>query len=127
LKEISDIFKALSENFRLRVLGMLIDGREVCVCKLSEVLRSTNSMASRHLAYLKRSRIVESRRKGQWMYYKLNTKMGSECRTLLDLLAAFISGSPQAKKDVRKLDELENIKDCKAIKSKAASRVRAKA
>jgi len=116
LKEISDVFKALSETFRLRVLGMLIDGREVCVCKLSEVLKSTNSMASRHLAYLKRVRIVESQRKGQWMYYKLNPKMSPGCRGLIDSVADFITGTSQAKKDLKKLEELDNFENCKEIK-----------
>lgn len=116
LKEISDVFKALSENFRLRVLGMLIDGREVCVCKLSGVLRATNSMTSRHLAYLKRTRIVESRRKGQWMYYKLNPKMDPGCRALIDSIAVFITGNTRAKKDLKKLEELDNFENCKEFK-----------
>jgi len=116
LKETAEIFKAFSEEFRLRVLAMLTDGREVCVCKLTEVLKSTHSKTSRHLAYLKRTKIVSSRRKGQWMYYKLNPKINAETGKLFDAIMPFIIGSAQSKKDIKKLDELEKIEDCKTIK-----------
>lgn len=115
LKETAEIFKAFSEEFRLRVLAMLADGREICVCKLSEVLKATNSKTSRHLAYLKRIKIVSARRKGQWMYYKLNPKIDAKTEKLFEAIKPFIIDNPQSKKDIKKLDELEEIKNCKTI------------
>ena len=116
MKEAADIFKALSEECRLRILAMLADGREVCVCKLTEVLKSTHSKTSRHLAYLKRTKIVSARRKGQWMYYKLNPKMNAGPGKLFEAIKSIIIDNARSKKDIKKLGELEEIKDCKTIK-----------
>lgn len=72
-KPISDmetLFKALADATRLRILGLLLTG-EVCVCDIHESLRVPQSKASRHLAYLRRSGLVDTRRDGLWMHYRL--------------------------------------------------------
>jgi ArsR family transcriptional regulator len=65
-----DLFHALADGTRLRILGLLLSG-EVCVCHIHETLRISQPKASRHLAYLRRSGLVEARRQGVWMYYRL--------------------------------------------------------
>ena len=50
------------------------------------------------------------------MYYKLNPKINAETGKLFDAIMPFIIGSAQSKKDIKKLDELEKIEDCKTIK-----------
>lgn len=64
-------FKALGDETRLRMVGLLRHG-ELCVCDLMEVLCLPQSTASRHLAYLKNSNWIVSRRRGKWMYYRLH-------------------------------------------------------
>jgi ArsR family transcriptional regulator len=64
------LFKALADSTRLRILGLLLAG-EVCVCDIHESLRIPQSKASRHLAYLRRSGLVETRREGLWVHYRL--------------------------------------------------------
>ncbi len=65
-----DLFHALADGTRLRILSLLLSG-EVCVCHIHETLRISQPKASRHLAYLRRSGLVEARRQGVWMYYRL--------------------------------------------------------
>jgi len=48
-----------------------MDGREVCVCYFVEILGQSQPKISRHLAYLRRARIVDSRREGKWMHYRI--------------------------------------------------------
>src|ERR1700676_3127751 len=67
-----DLFKALADATRLRILGLLLSG-EVCVCDIHESLKITQPKASRHLAYLRRSGLVETRRDGLWIHYRLGT------------------------------------------------------
>ena len=67
---LSQLFKALADPNRLRILGLLLTG-EVCVCHIHESLNIPQSKASRHLAYLRRAGVVESRRDGLWMHYRL--------------------------------------------------------
>lgn len=63
-------FKALADTTRLRILGLLLTG-EVCVCHIHESLRIPQPKASRHLAYLRNAGLVEARREGLWMHYRL--------------------------------------------------------
>jgi ArsR family transcriptional regulator len=64
------LFKALADATRLRILGLLLTG-EVCVCDIHESLKIPQSKASRHLAYLRKSGLVETRREGLWVHYRL--------------------------------------------------------
>ena len=65
-------YKALADATRLRILALLIDG-EVCVCDIHDTLRLPQPTVSRHLAYLRRTGLVEARREGTWMHYRIAT------------------------------------------------------
>jgi ArsR family transcriptional regulator len=62
--------RALADPTRLRILGLLTDG-EVCVCHIYEALKIPQPKASRHLAYLRRSGLVDARKEGLWVYYRI--------------------------------------------------------
>jgi ArsR family transcriptional regulator len=70
LSQMEGLFKALADATRLRILGLLLAG-EVCVCDIHESLKIPQSKASRHLAYLRRSGLVDTRRDGLWIHYRL--------------------------------------------------------
>lgn len=65
-----NIAKALSDENRVRALMMLYKG-ELCVCQLIEMLRLAPSTVSKHMSILRQARLVESRKDGRWMYYRL--------------------------------------------------------
>ena len=66
LAEMEGLFKALADATRLRILGLLLTG-EVCVCHIHESLKIPQPKASRHLAYLRKTGLVDARREGLWM------------------------------------------------------------
>src|ERR1700685_641320 len=70
LSDMEGLFKALADATRLRILGLLLTG-EVCVCHIHETLKIPQPKASRHLAYLRRSGLVNTRREGLWVHYSL--------------------------------------------------------
>ena len=70
MRDVVTIAKALSDESRVRILAML-DGRELCVCQVIELLDLAPSTVSKHLAILKQARLVEGRKDGRWMYYRL--------------------------------------------------------
>ena len=72
LTEMESLFKALADATRLRILGLLLTG-EVCVCDLHDSLKIPQSKTSRHLAYLRRAGLVQARRDGLWVHYRLGT------------------------------------------------------
>ena len=65
-----NIAKALSDENRVRALMLLSQG-ELCVCQLIEMLRLAPSTVSKHMSILRQARMVEGRKEGRWMYYRL--------------------------------------------------------
>src|SRR5438477_9718893 len=63
-------FQALGDNTRLRLLNLMGD-QEICVCYFVEILDQPQPKISRHLAYLRRAGIVDARRDGKWMHYRI--------------------------------------------------------
>lgn len=68
---LDQFFRALADSTRLRLLNLMAGGGEVCVCYFVEILKISQPKISRHLAYLRRARIVNARREGKWMHYRL--------------------------------------------------------
>ncbi len=64
------LFKALADHTRLRLLNLMGED-EVCVCFFVEVLGTNQPKISRHLAYLRKCGLVEARREGKWMHYRV--------------------------------------------------------
>ena len=67
---IERFFQALGDQTRLRLLN-LIGEKEICVCYFVEILGQPQPKISRHLAYLRSTGIVEARREGKWMHYRI--------------------------------------------------------
>lgn len=70
LDEVANLFLALSDKTRLRMLGMMRYG-EVSVGEFSDILGESQPKVSRHLAYLRSMGIVSTRRDGKWIYYRI--------------------------------------------------------
>jgi ArsR family transcriptional regulator, arsenate/arsenite/antimonite-responsive transcriptional repressor len=77
------LFAALADPTRLRLLN-LMNGREVCVCYFVEILKQGQPKISRHLAYLRRAGIVEARRDGKWMHYRIERPDDTKAASILD-------------------------------------------
>jgi ArsR family transcriptional regulator len=69
VEELENVFKALADGTRLRILALL-GNNEVCVCHIHDSLGLPQPTVSRHLAYLRKSGLVEARRDGVWMHYQ---------------------------------------------------------
>lgn len=81
----TDIFKALSDETRLRILSLILNG-EMCVCEIENCLGLTQSNASRHLSALKNAGILSSSKQAQWAYYRLNEEFCNENQELINYL-----------------------------------------
>lgn len=65
------VFKALSDESRIRILHLLLHNKEMCTSDLEQVLGFTQTKTSRHLAYLRNAGLVTPRKIDQWVYYTL--------------------------------------------------------
>lgn len=112
------IFKALSEDSRLRIVSLFLSGDDLCVCEVEEILNMTQSNVSRHLNVLKNSGILVSYRKAQWTYYQLNRTFISENKELWEYLKRRFFASESFYRDSKKLEECRSsdLCGCKAKK-----------
>lgn len=81
----TEIFKALSEESRLRMLSLLLD-QELCVCDIEDCLKMTQSNVSRHLNVLKKANILESYKRAQWTHYCISSSFKEEHKELWQYL-----------------------------------------
>jgi len=99
MKHLAQTIKALSDPIRLRIILLLQAEGELCVCDLMAVLKLPQSTVSRHLAYLKRSCWVDTRRQGLWMHYTLSRESCDLCKELLHTLKQHAGNLPEATAD----------------------------
>jgi ArsR family transcriptional regulator len=102
LAPLEQLFQTLGDATRLRILGLLLTG-EVCVCHIHESLRISQPKASRHLAYLRRAGLVETRREGQWVYYRLSTSPDPVVRTVRQAVVHALGHLQSVRRDAGRL------------------------
>jgi ArsR family transcriptional regulator len=70
MENVLTVFKALSEEIRLRILKLLEQG-ELCVCDIVAALDMIQPKVSFHLAVLKEAGLIKDRKQGKWVHYKI--------------------------------------------------------
>lgn len=93
----AEVFKALGDEKRLRVL-LLLRERSLCVCELSEALDTPFSTLSAHLKILKTARLVENAKDGRWVVYRL-VEESPVVRTVLDALERELGDDETLRRD----------------------------
>jgi ArsR family transcriptional regulator, arsenate/arsenite/antimonite-responsive transcriptional repressor len=96
------LFRALADPTRLRLLN-LIGNREICVCYFVEILGMSQPKISRHLAYLRRTGVVASRRDGKWMHYRLSVARDEAVAGVLRETLKHLAVGPEMQRDIARL------------------------
>jgi len=103
MKEFMSVAKALADENRVRVLMFLREG-ELCVCQIVEMLGLAPSTVSKHMAVLHQAGLVESRKEGRWMYYRLAGRGASPCvRDAIRWVHKCLGEDPQVLADAKRL------------------------
>ncbi|MTI29819.1 ArsR/SmtB family transcription factor [Xanthovirga aplysinae] len=92
----SQIFKAFSDEARVRILFLLLQNKEMCISDLEQVLDFTQTKTSRHLTYLKNAGIVSFRKADRWIFYYIK----DEVYDIVSRLLKFISKDITLQKDL---------------------------
>ncbi len=98
LEELILIAKALSEEHRIKVLYVLQNG-ELCACDIIGYLGLAPSTVSRHLAVLKQSGLVSSRKSGRWVFFRIQDTLTPIAHTMLQAALTAYRNSPRTKDD----------------------------
>ena len=106
MQDFVKVTKALSDENRVRILMFLRDG-ELCLCQVMEILGLSTSTDSKHMSILRQARLVDSRKDGRWMYYRLPGRGATKpVREVLAWVRRSLAESPQADQDRRKLEKI---------------------
>jgi len=106
MRDFVSVVRALADENRIRAL-LALQGGELCVCELAELLALAVSTVSKHMSVLKQARLVESRRNGRWTFYRLAGRDApKQARDAVKWACRCLSNAPQIREDARRLREI---------------------
>lgn len=102
------LFQMLADATRLRVLMLLATEPELCVCELTHALNLSQPKISRHLAHLRENGLLQARREGQWMYYRIDPDLPDWARNILHQTLLGNAGCAPYRADRTSLSDMPN-------------------
>ena len=105
MRELLAVMKALADENRLRIIAAL-QGRELCLCQIVELLGLATSTVSRHASILQQARLVHSRKEGRWTYFRLDDDAPSQADEATALVVRALKGNSQAREDAKRLRQI---------------------
>lgn len=107
LRDLMAVTKALSDENRVRIM-MFLSEDELCVCQIIELLGLAPSTVSKHLSILKQAELIDSRKKGRWIYYRLPEESVPEVVTrAIEWLQTSLDKDKQIGEDRKKLKKVQ--------------------
>ncbi len=103
-----DLFSILSDPTRLRVLMLIQAEGELCVCELTYSLRESQPKISRHLALMREAGVVEARRAGTWMHYRIHPGLPAWSSKIIRQVFDQLIGLSAFKGDRERLQQMNN-------------------
>jgi len=102
------VFKALSDENRLRAF-LALQAKELCVCQIIALLGLAPSTVSKHMSILKNAGVVETKKKGRWVYYRITDYENSGVEQILKALPDILTNEQQIKEDAEKINRILSI------------------
>jgi ArsR family transcriptional regulator, arsenate/arsenite/antimonite-responsive transcriptional repressor len=109
MKDFLNITKALADENRLRML-VALQGGELCVCRIAELMGLAMSTVSKHLSILYQAGLVNARKEGRWMYYSLPGKgTPTAAREAVAWVRRSLEGNERIAEDARRLEKVMTL------------------
>lgn len=105
MRDLWTVMKALADENRLRIVAAL-QGRELCLCQIVELLGLATSTVSRHASILVQARLVRSRKHGRWTYFRLDEDAPPAAQGAAALVARRLNEDCQVGEDRRRLAQI---------------------
>ena len=112
VRPVSRMLKALGDETRIRIVALLSHG-ELCVCHIEAALGLPQPTASRHLSVLRSAGVVDDRRDGTWVYYRLAPQANADRARVLDALVSGFSDRAALRRDVERLLKARGPNSCR--------------
>ncbi|MCK4260673.1 MAG: helix-turn-helix transcriptional regulator [Halanaerobiales bacterium] len=118
INDIIEFTKCFSNESRLKIIKLLAE-KELCVCELEAITGQTQSSISQHLRILFQAGLVEKRRDGQWIYYKLNHESFREnLKGIEEFVTSSLIELPDLQEELLRFQSLEQnelVRKCKGL------------
>jgi ArsR family transcriptional regulator, arsenate/arsenite/antimonite-responsive transcriptional repressor len=111
MREITKLFKALSDPNRVKIIKML-ENHPLCVCEIPSLLNISMSTVSKHLSILRDAGFINDRKDGKWVIYSLDTNSSNlYILQLLPLFQTWLNENEEIKIIAEKVKDIE-IRNC---------------
>lgn len=112
MKSLVKIFKALSDESRLRIIKML-QVRPLCVCEITDILGLAPSTVSKHLSILRDAGLITDDKQGKWVNYALNNPTGETyLKELLPLMKKWLESDQMVNQDAKRVAVIDRNQIC---------------
>ena len=106
MRNLMAVLKALADESRVRIL-LALGGQELCVCQIVELLQLAPSTVSKHMSVLKQGRLVDGRKQGRWMFYRLAAEdVPAEAREIAALVSRLLAADRRTRDDGKRLKKI---------------------
>jgi ArsR family transcriptional regulator, arsenate/arsenite/antimonite-responsive transcriptional repressor len=106
MRNLMAVLKALADDNRVRVLAALGPG-ELCVCQIVELLGLAPSTVSKHMGILKNAELVDCRKEGRWIFYRLTEDEATvEAQKLTEVVSRLFESDAQRSEDIKRLKQI---------------------
>ena len=112
LKNIEKIIKALADKNRLRMVYLLNEKKDLCVCEITDIIGLSQPTISSHLRLLENAGLVESDKDGLWVNYNINSYADLFSRKLIEMICKDLRKDKQIISDLKKLKAIDRDKIC---------------
>jgi len=102
------LLKAISDKNRLRIFSVLLVHDELCACQITEFLQVAGATASRHLSQMVNAGVLQNRKQGRWIYFRLNRKESS-LNSLFQWAHQEVENCTQVQQDLKALKKILHI------------------
>ena len=113
LKQTTKIIKALADENRIRIVCMLKNKRDLCVCEITEIIGLAQSTISSHLKLLENAGFIESYKDGLWVNYNIVSGLNPFSAELIEMIYKNLKNDKQIKSDFEKIKKVSRDIICK--------------
>jgi ArsR family transcriptional regulator, arsenate/arsenite/antimonite-responsive transcriptional repressor len=114
MKDFIRVMKALSDPNRVRILKLL-GTKEFCVCELQDLVALAQSTVSKHMKLLEEAGLVDFRKEGSWIIYRLSkSEESAYARVMLDNLSEWLDSDPQLQEMLLRVSQVDRERICAA-------------
>jgi ArsR family transcriptional regulator, arsenate/arsenite/antimonite-responsive transcriptional repressor len=112
LNKITKVLKALADENRIRILCLLSEKEDLCVCEIREIIGLSQPTISSHLKILENNELITFRKDGKWVNYSINPYPDIKIKQILESIFEVIKGDTEVKKDRSRVNKVNRKKLC---------------